>query len=91
MYGLAPEKLLRLVYEPFYLAISLTFYETIKICFRAFRNSERESLCWPISGALLKPPVLRLCHDSSSRNSGIANSSGVGAGFIPARQFAELA
>jgi len=31
MYGLAPEKLLRLVYEPFYLAISLTFYETIKV------------------------------------------------------------
>jgi hypothetical protein len=29
MYGLAPEKLLRLVYEPFYLAISLTFYETV--------------------------------------------------------------
>jgi hypothetical protein len=30
MYGLAPEKLLRLVYEPFYLAISLTFYDFIK-------------------------------------------------------------
>ncbi len=30
MYGLAPEKLLRLVYEPFYLAISLTFYKTVK-------------------------------------------------------------
>ena len=34
MYGLAPEKLLRLVYEPFYLAISLTFYETIKLKWR---------------------------------------------------------
>ena len=31
MYGLAPEKLLRLVYEPFYLAISLTFYDFIKV------------------------------------------------------------
>jgi hypothetical protein len=29
MYGLAPEKLLRFVYEPFNLAISLTFYETV--------------------------------------------------------------
>ncbi len=31
MYGLAPEKLLRLVYGPFYLAISLTWYKTVKI------------------------------------------------------------
>jgi hypothetical protein len=31
MYGLAPEKLLRLVYEPFYLAISLTFYDFINV------------------------------------------------------------
>jgi hypothetical protein len=31
MYSLAPEKLLRLVYEPFYLAILLTFYETVNL------------------------------------------------------------
>ena len=29
MYSLAPEKTLRLVYGPFYLAISVTFYEFI--------------------------------------------------------------
>ena len=29
MYSLAPEKTLRLVYEPFYLAIQVTFYEFI--------------------------------------------------------------
>ena len=31
MYSLAPEKTLRLVYGPFYLAISVTFYEFIKL------------------------------------------------------------
>jgi len=30
MYSLAPEKTLRLAYEPFYLAISISFYEIIK-------------------------------------------------------------
>jgi len=37
MYSLAPEKTLRLVYGPFYLAISVTFYD-ISVTFYEFIN-----------------------------------------------------
>ena len=41
MYSLAPEKTLRLVYETFYLAIQVTFYETVGI--RLLKGAEQKN------------------------------------------------